>query len=258
MTACDLDSIVSALLWAYYLHSKSQSASLIIPILNIPSKELRLRKDATYLLQEIDKSLIENLFFIDSVEIDKILSYTTSISKEEKKSSSSSSLELQVHLVDHNILSIKLQPIFGKYVTYIIDHHRDEGQYLETCNNNNGNKDRIIDKCASNVSLIINHILSIHKDYDIAGLAKIFGAMINAVILLDTGAFDEKLKKTTDADIKVYKLFEKYNLNKDDKQWYDTLLKWRNDVQGFEFEDLLVKDLEIFMETHKLIYTITH
>lgn len=107
--------------------------------------------------------------------------------------------------------------------------------------------------CGSNVSLIMNHILRVHtnadSDYDVQStLGPVFGALVNAVILLDTGAFSEDLKKTTEIDLEIFKLFESFNLNKDHKSWYHSLLELRKNSDGFGFADLLVKDLKIFKE----------
>ena len=250
--ACDLDSQISALLWSYYKQSQTKNhKKLYIPVLNIPEKELILRKDAVDLYQQIDKSLMDNLFFIDSIPLNKILSFTSWSKDEEKKENNNdnnNNLKFNVNLMDHNNLSIVLDELLGDYVNYIIDHHRDEGKYLTNCNDKNGN--RIIDIVGSNVSLLINHILSIDKNFDFTQIEKIFGSLINATILLDTGGFNEKLKKTTEIDKKVYKLFEKYNLNKDYQEWYKQLLSLRNNIDGFNFKQLLVKDLKIFKENN--------
>ena len=241
-----MDSIVSALVWSYYKQSQTDKDSkmLYIPILTIPKKEFKLRKDALYLFEQIDKSIIDNLFFIDTIH--KILAFTTppSHNNNEEKQIEAFNINLNVHLVDHNNLSISLDPLLGKYVNYIIDHHADEGNYLNQCKDNQ----RIINFVGSNVSNVINHIQSNHKDFDIAAIGKVFGSMINAVILLDTAAFDEKMKKTTDTDVKVYNLFKDYNLMKDHKAWYDILLEKRCDMDGFTFSELLVKDMKIFKE----------
>merc|ERR1719458_2355114 len=116
------------------MQSQAKNASkLYIPVLTIPQKELKLRKDAIYLYQFIDKSLIENLFFIDTIPLNKILSYTSTNKNvndnndEKEEKSCNANFKLSVHLMDHNNLSILLDPILGEYVNYIIDHHKDEG-----------------------------------------------------------------------------------------------------------------------------------
>ena len=246
-TACDLDSQVSALLWAYYMQTTNGDESkLFIPMFNIPAKELKLRKDAVHLFQSIDKSLIDNLFFIDSVPLDQLVSLTSNGGDDEEKGNENASFKLKVHLMDHNKLSLSLDPILGPFVCFIIDHHKDEGQYLEQCGPN-----RHIAVCGSNVSLIMDYILSASADTDydaLSSLGPVFGALVNAVILLDTGAFSENLKKTTETDTKIFKLLEAFNVNKDYRAWYDSLLALRTDSDGFGFADLLVKDLKIFKE----------
>eukprot|EP01083_Nonionella_stella_P165276 549453_1 len=243
--ACDIDSMVSSLLWSYHMQSQTKHSSVLyIPVFTIPKKELKLRKDALYLFQQIDKSFTDHLFFQDTIA--QMLSYHSTKQDEEKQAQQTPPFKLNVHLMDHNALSVSLDPLLAPYVNYIIDHHKDEGKYLARCNPQNMN--RIIGVAGSNVSLIINHILSIHKDYDVSTLGDLFGALINAVILLDTGGFDENMGKTTDTDLKTYKLFEKYNLNDDHTAWYKMLLDLRSNVDGFDVSDLLIRDMKIFKE----------
>lgn len=232
-------------LWAYYKQSQAKGdKEIFIPILNIPKKELKLRKDAVHLYQQIDKSLIDNFFFLDTIPLNKILSFTSSTScnsDDKKENECKASLKLNVHLVDHNNLSIILNPEIGEFVNFIIDHHKDEGNYTKVCNDKNGN--RIIDIAGSNVSIIINYILSLNKDFDFSKIESEFGPLITSVILLDTGGFNKDLGKTTDSDIKVYKLFEKYSVLS-----FEKLLALRNNVDGFDFADLLMKDFKVFQE----------
>lgn len=52
--ACDVDSMVCALLWSYYLQTSLKDNSLIfIPVFNIRKQELRLRKEACFLFDQI-------------------------------------------------------------------------------------------------------------------------------------------------------------------------------------------------------------
>jgi inorganic pyrophosphatase/exopolyphosphatase len=53
--ACDLDSTVSALTYAYLLHNEMSAGTrevmVVIPLLNILKKQLPLRTEVTYYLQ---------------------------------------------------------------------------------------------------------------------------------------------------------------------------------------------------------------
>lgn len=54
--SCDLDSAVSALVFAYFLKEhdyKLKSDSIVIPILNINSDELALRTELCYAFKEV-------------------------------------------------------------------------------------------------------------------------------------------------------------------------------------------------------------
>jgi inorganic pyrophosphatase/exopolyphosphatase len=53
--ACDLDSAISALVYAYLLHTEmtadTREVKAVIPLLNILKKELPLKTEVTYYLQ---------------------------------------------------------------------------------------------------------------------------------------------------------------------------------------------------------------
>eukprot|EP01084_Bolivina_argentea_P066437 121096_1 len=229
--ACDLDSMISSLLWSFYSQSQTKiHSNLFIPIFSIKQTELKLRKDAIYLFNQIDKSLINKFFFINTIQLNILLNTTR--------------IKLNVHLVDHNALSISLHSLLKDHVTYIIDHHQDQHLYLIQCNNNSRN----IHIVGSNSANIIQHILTINSNYNISLISSEFGMLINAAILLDTLGFDERVHKTTAIDIQVFKRFSKYNLMQNSEDWYQQLLELRSNTDGFSFYELLLKDLKMFMQ----------
>jgi len=257
--ACDLDSQLSALLWAYYMQSQTTSpTSIFIPVFGIPAKELKLRKEAIHLYQATDKSLLDALhtFFLDTVPIDKIVAFASASDSNHNNAETDSKnddavcdhrrrLNLNVHLVDHNALCIELDAKLGAFVTRIVDHHKDEGKYTQTCSGDQ----RTITVVGSNICLLVDHILQSNADIDIhAAIGDTFGALIAALILLDTSNFDAGVGKTTALDLAIYKLFARYALNQDSKQWFAQLLALRSNCDGFTFEELLVKDLKVFEE----------
>ncbi|KAJ8383388.1 hypothetical protein AAFF_G00220880 [Aldrovandia affinis] len=62
--ACDLDSMVSALSFAYFLYKTSGSSGgrAPVPVLNIPRAEFPLRSDSAFLLRESGLAAADLLF----------------------------------------------------------------------------------------------------------------------------------------------------------------------------------------------------
>ncbi|CAF3357322.1 unnamed protein product [Rotaria sp. Silwood1] len=99
--ACDLDSAISACVYAYFLHStcQSQDEILHIPILNTQPSIFRLRTEIHWFLKENQS----NMIFIDDINLNDLYDRN----------------KLEIILVDHHCLYSK----FNKIVTQIIDHH---------------------------------------------------------------------------------------------------------------------------------------
>ncbi|KTF85790.1 hypothetical protein cypCar_00029313, partial [Cyprinus carpio] len=55
--ACDMDSMVSAMTFAYFLSKSLDCKRMPVPVLNIPRAEFPLRSDSTFLLREADTEL---------------------------------------------------------------------------------------------------------------------------------------------------------------------------------------------------------
>ncbi|UJR25440.1 hypothetical protein I4U23_006787 [Adineta vaga] len=100
--ACDLDSTISACIYAYFLHSTCETPDEILhlPILNTHASIFRLRHEILWFLKENPS----NLIFIDDINLDELF---------EKD-------KLEIILVDHHVLRSKL----NKKVIEIIDHHQ--------------------------------------------------------------------------------------------------------------------------------------
>ena len=132
-----MDSVVSALTFAYFTNLQSTD-KFIIPLINIPKDDLRLRKDIVKLLSY--HSITEDLlYFVEDFE---------KLSQDSNK--------VLVNLVDHNnIQGDELHKAYddGKIeIVGILDHHADEGEFLKA-------DPRIIRTCGSNSSLVFNYFM---------------------------------------------------------------------------------------------------
>jgi len=123
--AGDADSIISAIGLAYVESvgkPESDSAGLKTPIVSIPKEDLKSQRPETVLLMELAgiSHAVDHLFFVNS----DIVTHPET--------------EMDVTLVDHNRLGEDLVNMPWKVVE-ILDHHRDEGQYLDTCSGESRN-----------------------------------------------------------------------------------------------------------------------
>ncbi|XP_052785753.1 uncharacterized protein LOC128221254 [Mya arenaria] len=101
--ACDLDSAVCALVYAYYLNQKSDN--IVVPVLNIAASQFRLRTETTYFFSKLEIPT-ESLIFNDQLDL-RIL---------HKQG------RLLLTLVDLNCLPSK-DEYLEDCVVSVIDHH---------------------------------------------------------------------------------------------------------------------------------------
>ncbi|TSK16104.1 Exopolyphosphatase PRUNE1 [Bagarius yarrelli] len=103
--ACDIDSMVSAITFAYFLSKTLDSRKAAVPVLNIQRAEFPLRSDGVFLLRESGLSQ-DYLLFRDEVDLHSLQN-------------------LALTLVDHNILP-EADRSLEDAVVEVIDHHRLE------------------------------------------------------------------------------------------------------------------------------------
>lgn len=105
--ACDMDSMVCALVYAYFLHKTVPGLS-VIPVLNIAQRDLVLRSDSVALLSEARLSP-DLLLFRDQLDLRGL----------------QRGRGLRIRLVDHNVLPDSDSDLEGAVVE-VIDHHKLE------------------------------------------------------------------------------------------------------------------------------------
>ncbi|MBT3274246.1 MAG: DHH family phosphoesterase, partial [Spirochaetales bacterium] len=209
--AADLDSMVSAILYGYLL-SSGANTEVIIPVINIPRNDYKLRTEAVYLFQEagIDTKAMT---FIDEIDIDKL--------KEGNR--------LRLVLVDHNQISSR-QEALNVSVTEIIDHHADEKSYSSTTHVE-------IEPVGSAATLVTGRFLSAKADL-LEGSA---GTLLLGTILLDTVNLDESAGRVTAKDLEAAKQLLELS-GKDQRELFDRLQYEKFNVSALESYDLLRKD----------------
>uniref|UniRef100_A0A3Q3AXP1 Prune exopolyphosphatase n=1 Tax=Kryptolebias marmoratus TaxID=37003 RepID=A0A3Q3AXP1_KRYMA len=113
--ACDLDSMVSSLAFAYFLSKVGSGEALALPLLNIRQSELVLRSDIIFLLRQTGLSP-DLLLFRDQLDLRAL----------------HQAGRLQLTLVDHNILPSSDRDLEAA-VVQVIDHHHLERSPSPSC-----------------------------------------------------------------------------------------------------------------------------
>ena len=214
--ASDLDSMVSSVMYAYYISkARYEAGHLFLPVFNILRNDFRLRTEAVYLFNDVGARQ-ENLLFIDEIDLEKVHSKG----------------KLSLILIDHNRLAAS-QKKYSQVVEEIIDHHEDEGLY-PWCK-------KTIEPVGSAATLVAEKILKVEDNLIDANTGKLLlGAILLDTVNLDSGAervtpkdesIARRLLKLTCADQnELFKIlqFEKFNvstlgtvdlLRKDYREW---------------------------------------
>ncbi|KAJ1666067.1 Exopolyphosphatase [Coemansia sp. RSA 1646] len=216
--SADLDSMVSSLTLAYALSAQKSSSNNVVPIMNANRSDMTLRQDCQVLLQttlvvEGGKG-IEDLTFIDDIDLRTVINKYTVADSEDSKSS------LDVWLVDHNAPSSR-QSFLDPYVRGIVDHHLDEGK----CQ---GAAWREIETIGSCTTLVAAKIRALDSPPDPA-LAR----LLLAPILLDTANFNPASQRATAKDKECY-------------NWLVPLVKWApHSTESVSAESNNGSDMEI-------------
>ncbi|KAK0726336.1 hypothetical protein B0T21DRAFT_413672 [Apiosordaria backusii] len=233
--SADLDSICSALLYAYFrTHAPSSSQqTLHIPLSNLPRADLALRTELNAIFPSSSNSVTPD----DLITLSD-LPPPSDLTPESTK----------WYLVDHNVLTGELSKRgFDKSIVGCVDHHDDEGVIPSDA------QPRVFAKCGSCMSLVLSQCQPIwdelepHREID-EELARV--AM--APILIDTVNLTSK-DKTTDWDIKAAQYAEEKlaatlgsarsnSEGYDRGQYFEHLSRLKDSILHLSYRDILRKD----------------
>ncbi|CAG8717873.1 15332_t:CDS:1, partial [Cetraspora pellucida] len=181
-----LDSIVGSISYAYLSTQSCPLNTVYLPIIQIPRSDLSLRPECNFVFQKCEISTASLIF------LDEISDHLSIISK---------SYSLSLVLLDHNKL-IGIWNQFADKVDTILDHHQDEGLYLNI-------KERYIEGVGSATSLVVLKFkdkweknLNYNKqlDKDTQNWDKIIANLLLSAILVDTALLDFSQGRTTQKD----------------------------------------------------------
>lgn len=225
--SADLDSIVSACVYGYFLDRlTSESKTNFLPLVNIPSTAIRLRPEAFFLFSQAGASM-RNLVCRDFFD-----------AKEWHDRG-----QLRLTLIDHNELAPS-QEYLADSVVEIIDHHED-GKHFQ------GIEHRVIEPVGSTATLVAEQILRTAPQFLDAQLA----ILLLGAILLDTVDLDPAKGRCHEKDIRVgSRLLRVSPISRTDL--FEQLLAKRSDLSPFDPQDLLLKDFKVW-DVHGIRFGIT-
>jgi len=194
--AGDADSIISSLALAYTKNLEYSSSSSDddahnnIPLVSIPRSDMALRRETVLLLQMAGVST-EQLLYLDDASVQSVFKVDTS---------TSSSMDMDLTLVDHNKIRSGLSHLSDRVVE-IVDHHADEEAHRHIV----PHRRRIAfehghatagSACTLVTEILLEHIVCSTNDKIDAGVS--LGLL--GVILIDTMNMSVEAGKGTDRD----------------------------------------------------------
>lgn len=243
--SADLDSVISAISYSYFSNLKD-SAEHVIPLINIPREDLRLRRDIALVLKA--HSITEDLLY-----------FVEDFSQLIQKASGSS----QLTLVDHcNLQGDEVTEAYNAKllnIVAIIDHHADEQIALDA-------NPRVIQVNGSCSSLVFNYWFnqigkptSFYVDNDVI-------LLLLAPLLIDTTCMKAKVEEEDRIAFKRYRdilcsganssldilkayTFEGVRAQADNdifESFYQQVKSQKKNIDGFTMKDFLRKDYKQF------------
>ncbi|XP_058016212.1 exopolyphosphatase PRUNE1 isoform X2 [Ahaetulla prasina] len=215
--ACDLDSMVSALVLAYFLAKTSpDSKAAFVPVLNIPRADFPLRTESTFLLlqQRIPE---EVLIFRDEIDLAGL--HKAGL--------------LSLTLVDHHILPSK-DAALEAAVVEVMDHRPLEWERPPTC--------RVTAELVGSCTTLVTERLF---QAQVPILDGQIAAMLYGTILLDCVNMAVEAGKVTLRDARcVSRLESSFSELQPRNRVFDALQRAKFDVSGLTTEQMLRKDLK--------------
>lgn len=234
--SADMDSVVSAITYAYFHHQAYPKGPPLYPLVNITREELQLRRDIVLLLKSHSIS-DKNLYFLEDVE---------ELTKNDQS--------VELVLVDHcNLQGELLTRLYEEKrlnVVGIVDHHADEGVFMDA-------SPRIIQSNGSCSSLVFNYWND--KINDKARGTDVILLLLGPLVI-DTSNMTQKVEEN---DVTAFREYQKVlesgptELQTDilvsgvtpEESFYKTLKAAKKDLSGFFFFDVLRKDYKQFVFT---------
>lgn len=211
--ACDLDSMVSAITFAYFLSKTVNSRTAVVPLLNIPRAEFPIRSDNVFLLRESSLSQ-EYLLFRDEVDLHSLQN-------------------LAITLVDHNILP-EADRALEKAVVEVIDHHRLDRISSPSC-------PVTVEAVGSCTTLVTERI--VQKSPEL--LDQQMAQLLYGTIIIDCVNMAPEAGKVTPKDSHYVSFLEtRFPKLPPRNIFFQSLQNAKFDVSGLSTEQMMLKDMK--------------
>jgi len=210
--ACDLDSGVSALVYANHLQAIHPS-HIVLPILNIVSHDFVLKTELMYCLGEVGIGQ-EDLIFRDTLDLEALGD------------------QLKVVLVDHNVLADKDGALEDKVVE-VIDHHAKERD----------GENVVIELVGSCATLVAEKMFKDNSEAKSTNNEMALD-LLHKTILLDTVCLDPSAKRVTPKDVKMIEAIENSIGQRDRIDIFDKIWEAKQKVDHLTPHQLLRRDLK--------------
>lgn len=219
--SCDLDSAVSAIVYAFLLHSlqNGEEAVGVVPVLNIPAGEYPLKTEVTHWLQK--HGILQNsLIFRDEVNLSRL---------QEGGS-------LKVTLVDHHVLP-PADAYLESSVVGVLDHRP-----LDPNAPTNERVTMIVEPVGSCCTLVAEQVMAKNP----ALLDPVTASLLYGTIILDTVNLNPAAKRVTPKDIEVAsQLARLMSPLPSSLEVFQELTEAKADVSGLTCDQLLRKDVKV-------------
>uniref|UniRef100_UPI00358F338A exopolyphosphatase PRUNE1 n=1 Tax=Myxine glutinosa TaxID=7769 RepID=UPI00358F338A len=239
--ACDLDSAVAALTYAWFLFQFSRPGSRPVPMLNILRAELPLHPELGYLFKRLALPSIDYLPCQDDVQLKTLAKKGT----------------LRLILVDHNILPLSDAEL-EQFVLEVIDHHRLERPQASRHSLSSRETVVYVEPVGSCCTLVAERILGLvpqaswmslvpgnnhNEPQGRKQLSFNVAALLHATIVLDCVNLSPAAGKTTPKDRAVLETLEGlFPQLPSRSEIFEELLSIKSNIDGLNMEQLLHKD----------------
>uniref|UniRef100_UPI0037E846D6 exopolyphosphatase PRUNE1 isoform X2 n=1 Tax=Semicossyphus pulcher TaxID=241346 RepID=UPI0037E846D6 len=228
--SCDVDSMVCALAYAYFLSKTVHSETLTLPLMNIRQSEFPLRSDNDFLLRQLSLPA-DLLLFRDQLDL-KVLHRAG---------------RLRLTLVDHNVLPSADSYLEGAVVE-VIDHHLLEREPSPSCPVS-------VETVGSCATLVTERI--IQKAPEI--LNQQVAQLLYAAVVLDCINMAPSAGKVTPKDSQVAAWLEsRFPALPPRGALFSTLQNAKFDVSGLNTEQMLLKDMKAVSEGLNLAVSVLY
>lgn len=221
---CDLDSAVCALVQGLLEYTDIKKRDLtnvaVLPVMNIPEKEFRIKTEVVYSLRSHNIPL-SLLTFRDQIDLQNVQNDTNK--------------QLELILVDHHTLTsedVALKPA----VVMIIDHRPLD----PACSWPNVLLN--IETVGSCATLVARNVLQKNPDILDAQLS----SLLRGPILIDTYNMSDEAGRATATDVDVLNTLEQLGkLTSDRTETFKKIMHAKTDISELTLEELMIKDLKI-------------